>query len=196
MHTAYRVNIESVCPALMHNGIMADPTAKMARALKELTSKRKKTDEDYDEIAKTELLGGLFLDGNGDLCWPAANIRAMLRDAGKSYKLGKEITQSVLVPYDSPLDYKGPDDVEDFWDAGMYDQRLVKVGTSKTLRTRPKIDKWSCEFRVLVDHEFLNENDFRRVVEIAGYRVGLGDYRPQFGRFEMVDFARLDHIDE
>ena len=38
---------------------------KFAKAMKAITSKRKKTDEDYIELARLEFFGGLYADDQG-----------------------------------------------------------------------------------------------------------------------------------
>ena len=78
--------IEGVDPILMHNGQLANPRNSYAKSMKAISSKRNKTGDDFDELARLEFCGGLYMtDGNGKPCvpcWPGANVLAMIRDAG------------------------------------------------------------------------------------------------------------------
>lgn len=69
------------------------------------------------------------------------------------------------------------------------DARAVVIGATKgrIVRYRPRIEEWGCKFSVEFDDTLLTEAQVRRVVDDAGQRVGLLEYRPAkkgpFGRF-------------
>jgi hypothetical protein len=52
---------------------------------------------------------------------------------------------------------------------------------------RPRFDIWAFKFNMLVDVDQIEMNKIRNLIDIAGTRVGLGDFRPQrkgtFGKF-------------
>lgn len=52
---------------LMHNGQLADPSNEWARAIKEISGKRAKTAADYEEMARLEWLGSLYLNQHGPI---------------------------------------------------------------------------------------------------------------------------------
>lgn len=178
------LKIRGVTPLLMHNEQLANPMSPATKRLKALTGKRKKTDDDVREIARAEFAGGLYLDESGPFI-PVHWILAMLRDGGKMEKLGKAVTQGVLILEDSfPLDIPIKDRTEEgLWNAGFYDQRMVGNQKARVLRTRPKFDKWSIECVVHYDPSIFNGEQILRIAANAGVKVGLGDYRPRYGRF-------------
>jgi len=47
---------------IMHNGQTADPLNPFSKAMKEISSKRKKTDTDYEAMANIEYRAGLYLN--------------------------------------------------------------------------------------------------------------------------------------
>jgi hypothetical protein len=51
------------------------------------------------------------------------------------------------------------------------------------MRTRPRFDNWSCKVRIEFAPSLLNESEVRDIAETVGMTVGLGDWRPRFGRF-------------
>ena len=69
------------------------------------------------------------------------------------------------------------------------DSRPVRIPSTggRIMRHRPRLDNWECHFRVEYDAEILSESQVREVVDNAGTRVGLLDFRPEckgpFGRF-------------
>jgi len=181
------VAIQGVSPLLMHNGQTADPLNRFSKQMKAVTSKRKKTEEDYAEISKIEWHAGLYVDKNGDLIIPSTLIEASIQDGAKKSKLGKAFKSAVFVNDDAKLDIGTKKKAADLWSDDQYrDTRGVRVGQSRVMRTRPVFNKWKCSFTVHFDDEQVNDADVVRAIEDAGSKAGLGDFRPRFGRFEIV----------
>ena len=69
------------------------------------------------------------------------------------------------------------------------DSRPVVIAATKgrVLRHRPRLDSWQATFEVEFDPTLLKETQLRKIVDDAGSRVGLLDFRPErkgpFGRF-------------
>ena len=51
-----QIRFQGVSPLLCHNGQTADPRNAYSKAIKAISGKRKKTDSDYDEMARLEWL--------------------------------------------------------------------------------------------------------------------------------------------
>jgi len=178
--------IESVSPMLMHSDRTANPLNSHAKALKAITGKRKKTDEDHYEIAKLEFIASCYHNGKWHI--PSANFEAMLLASAKHFKLGTTIKQALLVPDDAEFVFDDnkltPTDLFKIDD--YVDQRTVKVGMAKTIRTRPIFNSWTVKFTCWLDVDKMNVEQLVQIVENAGRYVGLGDYRPRYGRFQIV----------
>ena len=179
--------IEGVAPLYMHNGQLADPLNKWAKLLKELSSKRKKTDADHEEMSRIEFLGGLYLDGDGHPCIPGECIESMLINGAKAQKLGAHFKRFVFCPDAScKLKYSGPKTAEGLWQDERFVSRVgARVGTARVMRTRPYFERWAVEFPVVYDE--LNKNDIDSAVVEAGRSIGLMDWRPKYGRFNVVE---------
>ncbi len=54
------------------------------------------------------------------------------------------------------------------------------------MRTRPIFDEWTAVIEVEHDDEILSEEQLHQVLVAAGQQVGIGDWRPRFGRFSVV----------
>jgi hypothetical protein len=181
------IRITGISPLLMHNARFANPLDPATKAHKTLTSKRKKTDEDHFAIAKSEFLGSIYHDNETGVYLPGINMEACLFEAAKMQKLGKTSKRSLLVLNDKiKIQYSGPKTPEKLYeDSTFVDVRAVKVGMSKLMRYRPKFAEWSAEFQLSFNPEQIEERDIIRILEDAGSLVGVGDYRPRFGKFSV-----------
>lgn len=180
--------IRGTTPLLMHSERLANPFDPLTREIKALTGKRKKTEDDMREIARLEWRGGLYFDERDGIHIPGYNVFAALINGGKIHKLGSAIKRYAIVQEDkAPLSYDGPKTPDEMFSAGRWvDIRSVKVGTNKVMRCRPIFPEWQCTFTLLYDEGGLQRADIDRVVSDTGSMVGIGDYRPRFGRFEVI----------
>lgn len=180
-----RVKLTGKRPLIMHADKFADPLNPLTKAHKELTAKRKKTDEDHEAIAKSEWLGGLYIDEKGPYL-PGVNIESCLVAGGKLSKLGTQLKRSVeIMDEKCHLEYDGPKNPEKLWEAGFYDARSVKVQQARLMRYRPIFTKWSCYVEIAFDEESINREQVLKCLEDGGQYCGVGDYRPKFGRFSV-----------
>jgi hypothetical protein len=183
------VNIQGVAPLIMHNGQTCDPLNKFAKAMKEITGKRKKTEEDHAELSRIEWMAGLYVDDKAQLIIPSDVLDSALVEGAKKSKLGKQFKSAVFVPYDAKLDIGvSKYTLEQLWNNENFrDVRGVRVGTSRVMRTRPLFRDWSTSFCVQFDDEQVNLGDVKRAIRDCGKQVGLCDYRPKYGRFDVVE---------
>lgn len=177
---------------LMHNGQLADPLNEYTKALKEVTSKRKKSDDDHEESARREFQGGLYFDDKAGPYIPDIVLASMLVEGAKKRKLGKAFTATVsIVDEANPLIYKGPRTRAGLWaDKSFIDRRGAVVGQARIMRTRPKFTDWSLKFQVSLLKCELNAADIEAALTDAGLYVGLGDHRPAFGKFVVKSFGK------
>lgn len=173
-------------PLLMHSDTGANPLHPLTKAHKELTTKRKKTDEDHEGIAKSEWLMSLYYNKEFGIYVPGINVESCLVAGAKLSKLGTAVKRGVsIVETYCPLIYTGPKDPEGLWKAGFYDARSVKVQQARLMRYRPMFETWAIEVQVAYDSEVINTSEVLKSMTDAGAFIGLGDFRPRFGRFEV-----------
>ena len=157
-----------------------------SKALKAITGKRAKTDADYEEMARIEFLGGLYMGKDGPVI-PPQNIRGMLIRAARKRKEGKLAEAGIFILDNSPLEYDGPRDADGLWEEESFrDRQIVVVGRNRVARTRPIFNEWEAKVKVTYDDDVLNESQLDEWFQIAGSIIGHGDYRPQYGRFEAL----------
>jgi len=182
--------IAGTAPLIMHNGQLADPANEWTRAVKEISGKRKKTEADYKEMARLEWMGALYLQ-DGCPCIPGHVFEAALIGKGgaaRKQKMGKQAAAGLYVTKNFPLIYEGPSDPKELWlDEKFRFVVAVKVGQARIMRTRPIFHEWSAEVEIEFDPDLVNADDVRLWVRTAGYEVGLMDWRPKFGRFDVTE---------
>lgn len=181
------IRAKGVSPLLMHSDRFANPLDPMTKAHKELTGKRKKTDDDHEAIAKSEWFGSLYLDPDIGPFIPGQNVESCIVAGAKLQKLGTACKRGLSVLEDKiKVEYTGTRDPEKLYDKKEFvDIRSVKVGTAKIMRCRPKFNQWSVQFTVLLNETILDAQEVVKAIEDAGLMCGLGDYRPRFGKFDV-----------
>ena len=184
-----RIECKSLSPLLMHSDRASDPLSREAKWLSEISGKRQKTDSDIIELARREFHCSLYLDSSGRPTIPINNVHSCLYAAAKRRKEGPLFSGSFTVS-NVKFDYNGPDEPDALWEQQetFVDRRSVKVGSSRVIRTRAIFPIWSLTVEAEHDSDIADLFNIKLWAEIAGARIGLGDYRPQrgglFGRFE------------
>ncbi|NBT52224.1 MAG: hypothetical protein EBV86_14270 [Marivivens sp.] len=177
---------------LLHNGQVASPLNSFAKQLKEISGKRSKTEADFEQLAKLEWFAGLYRDANEDLVIPDYVLEATMVAGAKKTKNGQLAKSGMFVDGHASLDFEGrPDKIDEdalhrIYEGGQHTlQVLVKVQQNKVLRTRPKFKNWSLTTTVMYDPDITNESTVLQAFKDAGRFVGIGDWRPKYGRFEV-----------
>jgi len=196
------VKLTSATPLLMHNGRLANPDDKYVRRMSLLHTDKKRKGADKDairaELARVEWEGGLYhseTESGGDdfgAYLPNPWIRKMLIEAARLTRSGKQVERAVTVfGHRIKLEHDGPRDIEHMWESEDHlDQRMVTVGRSKVVRTRPIFRKWTALVKVGFSTEVMNHDDLFRFFEQGGAYIGMGDGRGilGLGRFEVSAF--------
>lgn len=190
-YAKYRVTIGG-STLLMHNGQTADPLNKYSKAMKEITAdrQRKKTDEGIAELARIEYEAALYLNAKRQVILPSRILEAHISEAARKTKEGKVALAGMFVDTDGILEYEGgPLTVEKLLDSEEHRLTVpVCVNGSRVVRTRPLFRNWKTTFEVSILEEMVSANSLKTWLENGGNFVGIGDYRPRYGRYELLKF--------
>lgn len=191
-----KFKLTGMTPLLMHHNKAANPLSAYAQFMKPLTAKRKKTDQDFMEIARVEWEAGLYLH-EGEVAIPAENLEACFFRAAKRTKNGVNYQSGAMISEDwFRLDYKGPriktkqnrnipnEELDKYYDSFKH-QAMVKIGTQQVLRTRPIFHDWALTISITIDEQVFDERTITSIIEDAGRFVGLCEKRPRLGRFNV-----------
>ncbi len=184
------LKLTGTSPLLQSCDKLADPLDKATIKHKELTSKRKKTEEDHALIARSQWEGLLYWDEKIGVYMPTQNIRASIIGGAKLNKLGMQIKRGTIMLDDmSALDYGKKLTINQLWDQGYLDRRSVVVSQARVMAYRPKFTQWSLDFTLTYDETTLDENQIIQATQNAGQFIGIGGFRPEkggtFGRFSV-----------
>jgi len=150
-----------------------------------ISSKRVKTDSDYEEMARLEFLAGLYLSADGPII-PSFMIDAILVAGAKKSKEGSSAKSAVFCTEHAPLIYDGPRTADELWaDERFHFSSIVRVQNARVARMRPKFDEWSAVVSVKYEPTLVNASRIDEWFVVAGSQIGLGDWRPQHGRFDV-----------
>ncbi|MGY4480152.1 hypothetical protein [Bradyrhizobium sp. USDA 3364] len=174
-----------VRPLLMHSARLSDPLDPISRELAKITGKRLKTASDHREIARIEWFGALWLD-QGVPCIPADAIEAAFIAGARSMRRGKQAAAGIEVDSPTRLFYDGPQDIDELWEQERFRLRVpVRIGTARTMRTRPRFDTWNVDFKASYLPSLLSPPMIADIFAESGSARGIGDWRPKFGRFRV-----------
>ncbi len=176
------VTIRGVSPLLFHRW-SCDAVAEKAAAAKGSKAKKSDNTESY-----------VYRNDAGELALPGEYLRQAIIHAAKYRQDPRSPRKSAMDLFKAgvvamtelcSLGRTG-------WD--FMDRRRVVVQRSAITRERPAMRAgWSatCELQVLIP-EYISPDVLSDVITNAGRLVGVGDFRPTYGRFRMEKFAALE----
>lgn len=175
------VTIEGSADILFHRW-NADAVDEKAKAAKNSAAKKTDNIETY-----------VYRNDDGEICLPGEYLRGAIIAAAKfrqdprsPRKSAADLYKAAIVSL-TPLASLGAKE----WD--YEDKRRVTVQRNGINRVRPAMRAgWRAECIFLVTlPEYVAPADLRAVIESAGRLVGVGDFRPTYGRFGVVKFDSL-----
>ena len=176
-----RVTLKGLTPLLMNRLDAGSLEAKSRRKLQQTDFKTQAEQSAYIDV----------IDGKRQLYVPSYAVYGMIIHTAKQYRARRIPLSNLLAgtiriePEKIPL---GTDQYE-------IDVRPVVIQKSRVLKARAKVSNWTLTFTIIYNKKFLPEGihqTLRQILEDAGVRIGLLDYRPQhmgwFGTFEVAEF--------
>jgi len=177
-----RFKIKGVSDLLFHRWNCESIDAKAGAAK---NSKAKKTDDIESYVYRND---------DGEICIPGEYLRQaiihsakFIQDPRSPRKSGMDLFKASIIPL-THLASLGTRD----W--GYLDRRRCVVQRSGINRTRPAMKAgWEAEFDFMVNcPEYISPELLFDVLSKAGRLVGVADFRPTFGRFQVVSFETLE----
>ena len=194
-YLVYQLRFDGITPLLMSNGEV-DRDSDLYVAFENLAATKKKTREQRAQLRELEWYTRLYYDDEIGPFIPSKNVKELLRSAATKTRDGENVKRGLVIPqYRLPLIYDGPRTAPELWEAGFRYTAMVRnagAGSGSVDRTRPCFDEWALECEVAFDQEELDKNRFETAVARTE-KYGLGDYRPEFGAFNVsLEFIRIE----
>lgn len=151
---------------------------------------------DYTQEWRTKF----YADSEGRIYQPAEHFDGAIKKAAVNFKVtGKRgktykdlVSASVFVTPDF-IYHDGltvPEELDTDGDKPIYvDYRPVVVQRARVARARPAFKPgWKLNFELQVIDDEMPADILQDILTLAGKTVGIGDYRPRFGRFTLEKF--------
>lgn len=175
----YDVTIEGISPLLMNR--FAEEKAE--EVVKRVTGVR----------VPEEVAVSLYILPDGKIYQPASHVEASMIKAaanfnitGKGKKTYKDLAKSSI--------FVEPDAIIHEIQTYDIDKRPVvnPVTRGRVIRARPILREWVLNFRIKVLDDQFPKEVVKNILDYSGSAVGIGDYRPRFGRFIVTKFEQLE----
>ena len=177
---------------LLNNPQTVDPLNEYSKAAKEITSRKKKSDADHLKLREIETEAKCFWDDTLGVYIPSRWITASIANSAfATAKIAKAKIRSSVFPTEEriKLHYEGEREiaaVSQVYGNGHYITQNLKQGQVSVTKCHPAFNGWSFKTQLEIDTEILNFSDIKRIAEYASRYVGWGDFRPTYGRADVV----------
>lgn len=149
-----------------------------------LAGKKKLTAEEEAELGEYRL-------ENGDLCQPAEHLYAGMVKAAGEFQIqgrGKKTYRDII----KGLMIIDPELIPHNQKTYRIDGRPARIQRARIMRHRPHLPKWSLSFRLtILDGDLMPIEVLNAILAKTGQAVGIGDYRPRYGRFIVTKFEAI-----
>jgi hypothetical protein len=199
MPNAYTIaaTIRGIAP-LLHHKFPLDTLAGLMDG-----ANRKSGSKDYS----LEWMDTMYTSSDGQwLVQPASHIEGALTNAGAQFRVKGSRTKTYRQLMRAYV-IVAPDEIVHGWNGtplAVPDATLLRTPTealevniqrvivsrSAVARARLQINAgWELSFEIQVNDEQIRPDVLRTILDEAGHAIGIGDFRPRFGRFTVVHFA-------
>ena len=189
----YECTLTGISPIIMHNGAAGlDVRSPAKLEIASITAKKgsNRTIADDQRLVELECQTSLYLTDEGRPTIPPSAIRGCIENGAKKGRQGGNVREGLIVEEIVAFNY----------DESRYGTTVARitrsaaftvpvvVQRSRLLRTRAKFDTpWSVICIIDADDELVDTKKLEGWLDVAGRRVGLGDWRPAcsgaYGRF-------------
>ena len=172
------VTIKGVADILFHRW-NCEAVAEKAKAAKGSAAKKSDNIESF-----------IYRNDNNELCIPGEYVRQAIIGAAKfkqdprsPRKSAVDLVKAAVVSL-TPLASLGVKDYD------YEDKRRVQVMRAGITRTRPAMKSgWKVTMDFMINlPEYVSKDFFHSLLSEAGRLIGIGDFRPTYGRFGIVKF--------
>jgi len=167
------VTIKGVCPLLHHKFNPPKQT------------RQRKSKKVYDP--KTEAEKGLYKNSEGVIYQPAEHLEGAIIKAATNFQMKgrktyRDYAKACLILLEREIPFTNGAKYE-------IDERPVIINRARVMAWRPRWSNWQFTFIIRnLQPDMMDDQTLKEILEHAGLFVGIGDFRPKFGRFEVTGF--------
>lgn len=169
-----KVKVRGVAPLLMNRFVVTTGEE----------SKRGKKVYDPKEEAEKKT----YRTEQGKLYLPNTHFKASMVKASTDFKMTGRKTYKDYVR--SGVFIKEQEIVLDQQEYKIFECPVV-IQRARVMSWRPMFKEWTCEFTIEITDDFINQTTLKEILESAGRFKGVGDFRPEYGRFEVIEYKKV-----
>ncbi len=159
----------------------------------EIPQKMKKSGKKDYGTSREQAEATAYQDEETKKIWiPSTWIKGTIQTVASDYKLPgsrksvKSVSGGAIIPTEEKLYFNEGYEIKDI----EIDSRPCVVQRARIMRHRAKLEKWSVTADLMIDDSILDIDNVHEILNDAGRRSGMGDFRPQrggpFGRFSVT----------
>ncbi|GAI97946.1 unnamed protein product [marine sediment metagenome] len=173
MVRTYNVEITGIAP-LLHHRFTGEKT--------------RGTGKEY--VPAEEAKKALYLNKEDIPYLPANHLEGCMINAAKNFKFKGRKTymdffKAAILVEPREIPFKKPENPLEY----VIDEQPVVINRARVLAWRPRWDEWQFEFKIIcLQPDRISDKTLKDILEYGGMFVGIGDFRPKFGRFEFTKF--------
>lgn len=176
-----KIEIEGTSPLLMNK---YNVEAELER------QKGKRITKTYDPKEESEKSAYWGTGKNKELIIPSEVLYASILNASSFHRIGKRSAKSILA---GSIKVE-PMEISLGTNKYVIDTRPVVIQRARVLKSRARLDKWKVTFTIVYSEQLIADPQIiKTVLEEAGQRIGIMDFRPQkagmFGCFKITKFT-------
>ena len=170
----YKVKIEGVSPLLMNK----------FTENKETSTRKKKVYVDTEEAERK-----VYRTSEGKLFLPSTHFKSSMIKAGTDFVMTGRKTYKEYIK--SGLFIEETEIVLDQQEYEIFACPVV-IQRARVMSWRPMFKKWSCSFTMDIVDDMMNSETVKEILETAGKYKAVGDFRPEYGRFLVKEFKKVN----
>lgn len=211
----FQVTIKGTRDLLIHSSSAMNPRNpinKVMASVRQLRGKSAKTETVIESVEKADWLGSGIWNKEGkvwleehkfcfedysDPALPAEYLCRSAQNAATATRSGTKVKQALSegLAGDALIQYDGPKTAQEMWvdyQGRFVDCRSVVINRARIMRNRVRIPAgWEATFELTLDNSILDLTEIESILKDAGHRIGVGDYRPKFGRFQVISLQEI-----
>jgi len=142
----------------------------------------KRVNKIYDAKEEAEKAAYFSSKGKKELIIPAGVLYAAILNASSFHKVGKRSAKAILAGSLRIQDETDGEEIKLGTAEYTIDTRPVVINRARVLKSRARMDKWKATFKIVYNDKLIADPAvIRTVLEEAGLRIGLMDFRPARG---------------
>lgn len=136
----------------------------------------------------------VYRDEKNFLCLPGEYLRMSLIGASKFRQDPRSPRKSAMDLFKAAIIAMTPLASLGIKDWSYLDKRRVQIQRNAITRSRPAVKAgWTAKIQLQCNlPEYISPSFLNEVIQQAGKLIGVGDFRPTFGRFQVIQFELID----